>query len=57
MSSLKGDLHHQAERCRRLQSREDQLPAAKLLFAMLRESFLAKMPERERQRWVRVPRR
>jgi hypothetical protein len=48
------DLHHQAERCRRMQSRDDQRQAAKLLFAMLLESFQAKLPERDSKRWIQA---
>jgi hypothetical protein len=40
------DVHHQAERCRRLHVREQQLPAAKLLFELLREQLSAWHPDK-----------
>lgn len=39
MASTWREVHHQAERCRRLHDREQQLPAAKLLFELLREQL------------------
>ncbi len=52
MTATWREVHHQAERCKRLHGRAHQIPAAKLLFELIREQIEAVRAAQTKIRFV-----